>query len=137
MTRTFRSSCGGPWNITPLINLEDTLARFTSPAAWRSAMIRSTILERLVRRLAAEKNAVGDSACARVIASAPSDQMARGRSLWRSMRHCASGGLIPSRRAWHKRLVTLADHDPGDMTLTRLAAARGAARQWKGPGHCC
>ena len=76
MTRTFRSSCGGPWNGTPSSNLEDTLARFTAPAAWRSAMIRSTILERLVRRLAAEKNAAGDAACARVLASAPSARCA-------------------------------------------------------------
>ena len=46
-----------------LADLEDTLARFTSPAAWRSAMVRSTILGRLVRRLAAERNAAGDAAC--------------------------------------------------------------------------
>ena len=63
-----------------LVDLEDTLARFTSPAAWRSAMVRSTILGRLVRRLAAEKNAAGDAACARVIASAPSDRGAAAAS---------------------------------------------------------
>ncbi len=58
-------------------NLEDTLARFTSPAAWRSGMTRSAILVRLVRRLAALKNAAGDAACARLIASSPSREARR------------------------------------------------------------
>ena len=49
-----------------------------------------------------------------------------GRSLSRSMRRCANGGPIPSRRAWHKSIVELADHDPADVTLTRLAARAGS-----------
>ena len=60
-----------------LVNLEDTLARFTSPAAWHSSMVRSTVLERLVRRLAAENNSVGDAGSARVLASAPSAEARR------------------------------------------------------------
>ena len=90
-----------------LVDLEDTLARFTSPAAWRSAMVRSTILGRLVRRLAAEKNAAGDSACARVIASAPSDEARRPLlvALDEAMRERRADTLAPSlaqldRRDW-------------------------------------
>ena len=108
-----------------LMNLEDTLARFTGPAAWRSAMLRSTILERLVRRLAAEKNTAGDSACARVIASAPSDQLRRPLlvALDEAMRERQADTLAPS---LVQIIVTLADHDPAEMTLTRLAARAGS-----------
>ena len=58
-------------------DLEDTLARFTSPTAWHCTMISSTILGRLVRRLAAERTTRGDTACARVLASAPSPEAQR------------------------------------------------------------
>jgi putative membrane-bound dehydrogenase-like protein len=108
-----------------LVDLEDTLARFTGPAAWRSTMIRSTILERLVRRFAAEKNAAGDSACARMIASAPSDQARRPLlgALDETMRERRADSLAPSLA---RTLVKLADHDPADVALTRLAARAGS-----------
>ncbi len=108
-----------------LVDLEDTLARFTGPAAWRSAMIRSTILGRLVRRLAAEKNAVGDAACARVIASAPSDQARRPLlgALDEAMRERRADAVAPGLA---QTMVKLADHDPADTTLTRLAARAGS-----------
>lgn len=49
------------------------LARFAAPDAWKSALIRDAIEPRLVRRFAAEKNAAGDAACARLLASAPGE----------------------------------------------------------------
>ena len=39
-----------------LADLEDTLRRFTAPEAWQSAMCRSAILVRLIRRFAALKS---------------------------------------------------------------------------------
>jgi putative membrane-bound dehydrogenase-like protein len=107
-----------------LVDLEDTLARFASPAAWRSMMVRSTILGHLVRRLAAEKNGAGDAACARVIASAPSDGARRPLlvALDTAMRERPPNTLAPSLA---QAIVELAHHDPDDVTLVRLAVRAG------------
>ena len=108
-----------------LVDLEDTLARFTSPAAWRSTMITSTVLGRLVRRLVAERNPAGDSACTRVIASAPSAQARRPLlvALDAAMRERRADTMAPSLA---QTIVKLADRDPADPTLTRLAARAGS-----------
>jgi putative membrane-bound dehydrogenase-like protein len=108
-----------------LVDLDDTLARFTTSAAWGSAMVRSAILGRLVHRLAAEKNAAGDDGCARVIASAPSDKMRRPLlvALDEAVSERRSDVLAPSLA---QALIKLADHDPTDVNITRLAARVGS-----------
>jgi putative membrane-bound dehydrogenase-like protein len=51
---------------------EQVLGHFTSAAAWQAPLIRDTILGRLMRRYAAEGTKAGYTACARLLASAPS-----------------------------------------------------------------
>src|SRR5262249_28237835 len=50
---------------------------FTSAKAWLSAMIRDVILERLMRRYAAEGTETGYAACARLLSSVPVQQRNR------------------------------------------------------------
>ena len=106
-------------------DLDDTLARFTSPAAWRVAMIRSTILGRLVRRLAAEKNLRGDSGCARVLGSAPSLEARKPLlfELNQAMSDRDSATVAP---LLAHLLLNLADHQSEDPILTTLAARLGS-----------
>jgi len=49
------------------------LEEFATPAAWQNALVRSVILGRLMRRYAAEGSRVGYRVCARLFASAESD----------------------------------------------------------------
>jgi putative membrane-bound dehydrogenase-like protein len=123
-------------------DLDETVTRFTSPAAWRSSMNQSTILERLMRRCAAEKNATGDSACARLLASAPSRASCATlvKALDSAMRDRQANSVAPS---LVKTVIELADHDPSDATLISLAArvgnraaldrARAVAADWRAP----
>ncbi len=104
-----------------LVDLEDTLRQFTSTVAWRSDLCRSTILVRLVRRLSAEKSRGGDAGCARLLASAPSASL-RGpllAALDESMRGRNASSVAPELA---RLLVELADHNPAEIVLTRLAA---------------
>jgi putative heme-binding domain-containing protein len=52
--------------------METVLAAFTTPAAWKTALGREVILPRLMRRYAAEGTEAAYTACARLLASAPS-----------------------------------------------------------------
>jgi putative membrane-bound dehydrogenase-like protein len=52
--------------------MERTLELFGSAAAWQEPLVRDVILERLVRRYAAEGSAASYIACARLLAVAPS-----------------------------------------------------------------
>jgi putative heme-binding domain-containing protein len=49
---------------------EQVLSFFAAPAAWRVALIRDAILDRLMRRYAAEGTKAGYTACARLLATA-------------------------------------------------------------------
>ncbi|HZW34974.1 MAG TPA: PVC-type heme-binding CxxCH protein, partial [Isosphaeraceae bacterium] len=105
---------------------DHALALFASSGAWRSAMIRTTILGRLIRRYALEGSASGDAACLRLLASAPSDE---GRhallaALDEALRGRRGGTVAPGLTA---ALVALAQRAPADATLTRLAARLGNA----------
>ena len=106
-------------------DFEDTLARFTSPAAWHCAMISSTILGRLVRRLAAERTARGDTACARVLTSAPSVEARKPLliELDQAMSERRGDTVAPPLA---QLLLELADRQPDDSTLTRMAARLGS-----------
>jgi putative heme-binding domain-containing protein len=53
------------------------VAMFTRSGAWQRALARDTIIERLVRRYAAEGTPEGEVACARLLAAAPAE--VRGR----------------------------------------------------------
>ena len=103
---------------------EQALTLFASPAAWRSRMIRAAILGRLMRRYALTEDARGDDACARLLASAPTDDARRPLlvALDEAMR-----GRKPETvaDALSQALYALADREPGDMTLTRLGARLG------------
>ena len=121
-TRISRSSSGGPSRRMQLADLEDTLARFTAPEAWRSAMIRSTILGRLVRRFAALKSADGDSACARLLASAPTADL-RGpllTALDEAMRGERPSSVAPELEPG--QLLAQLTERSAEYELTRLAA---------------
>jgi putative membrane-bound dehydrogenase-like protein len=50
---------------------EKVLKIFATPQAWKVALVREAILDRLMRRYAAEGTRAGYSACARLLASAP------------------------------------------------------------------
>jgi len=103
-----------------LADLDDTVTRFTTPASWRSGLNRSAVLPRLVRRLAAEKSSAGDLACARLLASAPSNNL-RG-PLDSALDDAMQGRVSASVASGLARtIIELADQDPSDLTLTRLA----------------
>ena len=51
--------------------LPDVETFFTSPAAWKSELVRDVIVERLMRRWIAEGSAATYDACARLLAGAP------------------------------------------------------------------
>jgi len=106
-------------------DLEDTLARFTTPTAWQSTMIRSIILGRLARRLASERSVAADDACARLIASAPSNAACRPvlAALNLAMRERPAGTIAPR---LSQAVVALANNDPSDVTLTCLSARTGS-----------
>jgi len=105
--------------------VDSTVARFSTPEAWRSGLIRKEIQGRLVRRLASEGTAECDAACARLLASAP-DREARGpliAALDEAMRGRQDGTVAP---ALSRAAIGMADDDPGDPALTRLAARLGS-----------
>src|SRR5262249_33851477 len=105
---------------------DHTLALFRSPEAWRSSLIRSTTLGRLVRRYALEASAAGDAACARLLALVPSDDHDARRTLLAALDEAMRGRLAgPARPAPARTAVHLADCDPTDVTLPRLAARLG------------
>jgi putative membrane-bound dehydrogenase-like protein len=56
------------------------LELFATPEAWKAPIVRNAILERLMRRYAAEGGEAGYTACARLLASAPT--AARSRVLF-------------------------------------------------------
>ena len=84
-------------------------------------MCRSAILVRLVRRFAALKSPEGDSACARLLVSAPSADVRRPllTALDQAMRGREASSVAPELA---RLLVELANHDIADVTLIRLAA---------------
>ena len=107
-----------------IADVDGTLGRFATPEAWKSALLRSTILPRLVRRFAAERSPSTDDACARLLASAPSSE-ARGpllAALEESTRGRPPATVAP---ALSRLVIAMAAKDPGDLTLTRLAARLG------------
>jgi putative heme-binding domain-containing protein len=104
-----------------LADVADTLTRFRAPWSWQSEMCRSVILVRLVRRFAALKNPVGDSACARLLASAPSADVRRPllAALDESMHGREPGTVAPDLA---RSILDLANGEVDDITLIRLAA---------------
>ncbi len=99
---------------------------FTSPEAWRSALGRDVITERLVRRYAAEGRTETDDACTRLLRSAPGPAE-RGRLL------AALEQGVQERAGTARTLATgmaelLADWwraAPADVTLLRLLIRAG------------
>ena len=117
----FLCCSGGLSRHMQLADVEDTLTRFTTPESWRSEMCRSVILSRLVHRFAALKSAKGDSACARLLASAPGADL-RGpllTALDEAMRGREAGSVAPE---LVRSLVELASDNVAEVSLIRLAA---------------
>lgn len=104
-----------------LTDVEDTLTRFTAPEMWQSEMCRSVILVRLVRRFAALKSLIGDSACARLLASAPSADLRRPllTALDEALRGREAGTVAPELA---RSIFELAAREVADVTLIRLVA---------------
>jgi putative membrane-bound dehydrogenase-like protein len=53
---------------------DQVLKLFATPEAWKAPLVRDVILERLIRRYAAEGSEAGYTACARLLASAPATE---------------------------------------------------------------
>jgi putative membrane-bound dehydrogenase-like protein len=104
---------------------EHALGLFATPAAWRSAMIRSAILPRLVRRYALEGSDPGDAACVRLLASASTDAFRKPLLLALDE---ALGARTPGTAApaLSKAIDTWAEQNRAEMILTRLAARMGS-----------
>ncbi len=107
-----------------LADLESTLRRFAAPEAWRSAVCRSVILVRLMRRFAAGNNREGDVACARLLASSPTADLRRPllAALDEAMRGRAASLLAPELT---RSIVDMNRDNPGDVALIRLSARLG------------
>jgi putative membrane-bound dehydrogenase-like protein len=105
---------------------EHTLDVFATPPAWKSAMIRSDIIPRLLRRYAMEGNAAGDASCTRILRSAPT---ADDRTPLLAALEVALRGRNPETIAPVLRgaVYALADTKP-DKVLTRVAARLGSGR---------
>jgi putative membrane-bound dehydrogenase-like protein len=103
---------------------EHVVARFATPEAWRSRMIRSGILPRLMRRYALEGTAAGDASCTRLLGSAPTaeDRKPLLNALEEAMRGRAPGTVT---EVLSCSVRALAEHDRRDSTLIRLAARLG------------
>jgi putative membrane-bound dehydrogenase-like protein len=104
-----------------LTDLDDTLKRFTAQDAWQSRMCRSAILVRLIRRFAAVRNRECDNACAALLASAPSVELCSPLviALDEAMQGRRADSITPELA---RRLVEMAQREPGDVALIRLAA---------------
>ena len=90
---------------------EHAIALFTAPDAWRSAMIRSTIQGRLLRRYALESTGAGEEACARLLASAPSED--RRRPLLAALDEAMRGrGIVAVAPGLARAVIDRADRDP-------------------------
>jgi putative membrane-bound dehydrogenase-like protein len=105
-----------------LADPEGVLSGFGSAGAWRSRLTREQILPRLARRYAAEGSAAADTACTRLLASAPASE--RGRLLdgvdegLRGRRGAVAPGLLAVVSEW-------AGSAPGDLRLIRVSARLG------------
>jgi putative heme-binding domain-containing protein len=107
-----------------MADINDSLSRFTTPEAWRSGLIRSTILGRLVERFASERSTPGDTACARLLISAPSVEARR--PLLAALEETTRGRLSTTfAPALAQPVIRLAEQDLHDLTSTRLAARLG------------
>ncbi len=105
-------------------NIEGTLARFATREAWKSELTRTAILDRLMSRFAAASTTEGDTACARLLASAPdaSERVRLCKALddaTRDRRSRKFGEVLV--RAVHAQSVM----GPQNVTLTRLDARFG------------
>jgi putative membrane-bound dehydrogenase-like protein len=111
-----------------LTDVETTLTQLASPDGWRSQLVRETLLPRLIRRYAAEGSEAAESACARVLASAPSD--AARASLSAALDEGLSERRAPNvvgQSPLAKPVNDLWRAHRHDATLTRAAARLGNA----------
>jgi putative membrane-bound dehydrogenase-like protein len=108
-----------------LAAIDDTLARFTRPEAWQSKTTRTAILGRLIRRFAQVRSETADSACARLLASAPTDDALRTL-----MAALDEGTLGRRAESVAQPLVHAVDaaaaRDSADVSTTRMAARLGS-----------
>jgi putative membrane-bound dehydrogenase-like protein len=104
---------------------EMTLAKFASPESWQSALMRSAIVGRLMRRFASEGTATGDEVCVRLMASARTQA---DRRVLISALEEGTRGRRPSLSAQSliTRITTLASEDVSNFVLIQLAARMGS-----------
>lgn len=105
--------------------IDSVVARFSTPKAWRSALIRTQIEGRLIRRLASEGNKACDAACVKLLNAAPSEEAKRALAadLEESTRGRPAKAIAPSLVA---AAIALADANPADVPLNRLAFRLGS-----------
>jgi putative membrane-bound dehydrogenase-like protein len=108
-----------------LAGREPILQFCTAPAAWKNALVRDTILGRLMRRYAAEGGPDAFTACARLLASAPAaqrDHLLAALDQGLQERAAESKELPP---ALEKELAGLWQDDTTNTVLIRLLARLG------------
>ena len=139
---------------------DQVLRRFTRLSAWTKGLIRGTILPRLIRRYASERNDAGITACLRLLASAP-DAAARREAILaidqglrdtRSSLGGVDGTLLTayaarsaepllaettpssapaiSSRIRDRLLEAISADAPGDPLVIGLAARLGESKAW-------
>jgi putative membrane-bound dehydrogenase-like protein len=109
---------------------EQVLKLFATAQAWERPLIRAAILERLMRRYAAEGGEAGYTACAQLLASTPAPE--RGRmlaALDQGLRDRPSAARNREAEKLPPKLAELLDtlwkDNPTDVTLICLAARLG------------
>ncbi len=106
--------------------VDGTLERFATPVAWQSALVRSVILGRLMRRFASDGSSEGDSAAARLLATAPEPDGGSGRMLLAALDEALRGRSAESIAPGLAQAVSaLLPQSPAPSLLIRLAARVG------------
>ncbi|WP_406693916.1 PVC-type heme-binding CxxCH protein [Singulisphaera sp. Ch08] len=105
--------------------VDSVVSRFSTPEAWRSGLIRTEIMGRLIRRFASEGNEACDLACVKLLTAAPTAEARRslGADLEESTRGRPAQAIAPSLVAV---ATQLADANPADVPLNRLAFRLGS-----------
>ncbi len=113
-----------------IAHADDVLAMLSDRDAWQLPLVRGTLIERLTRRYAAERNDAGYAACARLLALAPTGNdveriVAAMESEFTGPRLTA----VPAPLA--EPIAKLWRLNPNDPTITRLALRLGMSEAYE------
>jgi len=100
------------------------LALFKQPANWNLPIVRDVLAERTARRFLAEKNEIGNTGCAQLLALAPTDE-ARLRLVAAMESDLAGRPLAEVPTSLVETLAGLWQNHAADPTVTRFALKLG------------